>query len=164
MILRALEPSDLELLYTIENDPEMWNVGNANVPYSRYDLENYILSQQHDIHADKQVRLVVCKEDGKAVGLIDLFNYSVLHNRAEIGLAILSSEQGKGYAGEALSQIALYAHNTLHIHQLYCVVPEDNAASLAMLRKAGYCNETLLKDWLSTPEGYKDCIALFRIL
>lgn len=161
MNLRALEPSDLELLYTIENDPQLWNVGSANVPYSRYDLENYILSQQHDLYADKQLRLVIATDDGEAVGLIDLFNYSPRHHRAEIGLAILRSQRGKGYATEALHLLSSYAKETLHLHQLYSIVAADNHASLSMLRKAGYTNETLLPDWLSTPQGYKDSLLLF---
>jgi diamine N-acetyltransferase len=40
--LRAMEPEDLELLYQIENDREVWNVGVTNVPYSRYVLRTYI--------------------------------------------------------------------------------------------------------------------------
>ena len=36
--LRAIEPEDLDLLYRIENDRELWNVGTTNVPYSRYTL------------------------------------------------------------------------------------------------------------------------------
>ena len=32
--LRAMEPEDLELLYTIENDTQLWCVGTANVPVS----------------------------------------------------------------------------------------------------------------------------------
>ena len=30
--LRAMEPEDLDLLYTIENDTSIWNVGLTNVP------------------------------------------------------------------------------------------------------------------------------------
>ena len=33
--LRAMEPEDLDVLYEIENDAEMWHVGAVNVPYSR---------------------------------------------------------------------------------------------------------------------------------
>ena len=33
--LRAIEPEDLDLLYLIENDTRLWNVGTTNVPYSR---------------------------------------------------------------------------------------------------------------------------------
>ena len=36
MKLRAIEPEDLDLLYQIENNTELWQVGATNVPYSRY--------------------------------------------------------------------------------------------------------------------------------
>ena len=162
MNFRALEPTDLELLYTIENNPDLWDVGNCCTPYSRYDLENYILTQSHDLYADKQLRLVI--EADKPVGLLDLFNYSPAHNRAELGLAILTSERGKGYATAALKEFSTYAREKLHLHQLYTIVPADNAPSLAMLRTAGFSNEVLLPQWLHTTAGYKDCLALFKIL
>ncbi|MBO5586651.1 MAG: GNAT family N-acetyltransferase [Prevotella sp.] len=164
MTLRALEPQDLELLYTIENDREQWQVADTNAPYSRYDLENYILSQQHDVYADKQLRLVVCDDKGSGVGLVDLFNFSPANKRAELGLAILKSERGKGYANKALQLMSEYAKNTLHLHQIYCIVPEDNEVSLDMLHTASFIDDTLLKEWLATPEGYKNCYLLFKYL
>ena len=33
--LRAMEPEDLDALYRIENDRDVWDVGENNVPYSR---------------------------------------------------------------------------------------------------------------------------------
>lgn len=30
--LRAMEPEDLEVLYTIENDRSLWDMGTSNVP------------------------------------------------------------------------------------------------------------------------------------
>ena len=65
--LRALEPEDLDFLYSIENDAELWDVGNTNVPYSRFSLNNYLLSSSSDIYADKQVRLVMEDKDGTPV-------------------------------------------------------------------------------------------------
>ena len=164
MKLRALEPEDLELLYTIENDPAMWDVGASSVPFSRYDLREYILRQQHDIYADRQLRMVACNADGKAVGLVDLFNFSPPHLRAEVGYAILPQYRGRGYALEALNHLSVYAADTLRLHQLYAVVADDNTASADLLRKAGFSRETPLRDWLRTPSGYKSCLALFKIL
>ena len=57
--LRAIEPEDLDLLYRIENDRELWNVGTTNVPYSRYTLHDYLATSCDDIYADKQVRMVI---------------------------------------------------------------------------------------------------------
>ena len=31
--LRALEPQDLEIVYQIENDSDLWGCSNTNVPY-----------------------------------------------------------------------------------------------------------------------------------
>ena len=32
VVLRAMEPEDLDLLYQIENDTKLWNIGLTNVP------------------------------------------------------------------------------------------------------------------------------------
>ena len=70
--LRALEPEDLDVLYAIENDLDLWSVGYTTVPYSRYLLHDYIANSQCDIYADRQVRLVVEMEDGSdVVGIVD---------------------------------------------------------------------------------------------
>ena len=62
--LRAMEPEDLDLLYSIENDMVLWNVGTTNVPYSRYVLHDYIANSSCDIYADRQLRLIIENSDG----------------------------------------------------------------------------------------------------
>ncbi|MDR1654329.1 MAG: GNAT family N-acetyltransferase, partial [Prevotellaceae bacterium] len=57
IILRAVEPSDLEQLYLWENDPQLWTAGNTRNPYSRYALKQYIADFQKDIYESKQLRL-----------------------------------------------------------------------------------------------------------
>lgn len=159
--LSALEPEDLELLYTIENDAALWQVGTTNVPYSRYALRDYIANQQNDIYADRQVRFVIrLKPDGEAIGLIDLFNFSPEHSRAEVGIAILRRHQDKGYGAEALRMLLQYARETLHLHQVVCVVPAGNLPSLAIMRRCGFCHEAVLHDWLQTAEGWQDAVSM----
>lgn len=171
MTLTALEPEDLELLFTIENDQSQWSVSNANVPYSRYALQDYLISQNNDIYADKQVRLVVRVEEGeaspsggRAIGLADLFNFSPEHLRAEVGLAITPDEKGKGYGAEAMRLLTDYASRVLHLHNVYAVVPVDNAPSIAMLRACGFTDEMLLKQWLRCGEGWKDALFMQKLL
>ena len=82
--LRALEPEDLDLLYNIENDQSLWDVGNTNVPYSRYALHNYIAQTTGDIYQDGQVRLMIENEQSEVVGIADLVNFDARHQRAEL--------------------------------------------------------------------------------
>lgn len=171
MRLTALEPEDLELLYTIENNRSQWCVSNANVPYSRYALRDYIANQNYDIYADKQVRLVVrvgeegCKpSEMRAIGLVDLFDFSPEHLRAEVGIAIIAAEAGKGYGEEAMRQLTEYAAEVLHLHTVYAVVPVDNAPSVAMLRACGFSEEYVLNGWLRSNCGWKDALFMQKML
>jgi diamine N-acetyltransferase len=73
--LRALEPEDLGLLFTIENDPELWAVSPHLEPYSRFSLRKYIEEQPNDIFKTGTLRLIVCrKSDDKAIGIVDIFD------------------------------------------------------------------------------------------
>ena len=164
MKLRALEPEDLELLYTIENDAEHWDTSSTNVPYSRYALRDYLANQSNDIFIDRQVRLVIINDGGEAVGLIDLFNFCPEHQRAELGIAMLRRHRGKGYGTKAVAELIRYARDTMHLHQITAIVAEGNLPSRKLMSDAGFTKVAVLNDWLFTTEGYKNAILLQKIL
>lgn len=154
--LRAMEPEDLDMLYAMENDDTLWQVGNTNVPYSRYVLHDYIASATNDIYADGQVRLVVIAPSDETVGLVDVVNFSAAHRRAEVSIVIRSDCRRRGYALSALTQVASYALRVLHLHQLYAVIAASNEASLRLFAAAGYKQEATLRDWLYDGRDYTD--------
>lgn len=164
MKLRALEPEDLELLYTIENDAEHWDTSSTNVPYSRYALRDYLAHQSNDIFVDRQVRLVITTDEGDAVGLLDLFNFSPEHHRAEMGIALLRRHRGKGYGTKAVAELIQYARDTMHLHQIVAIVAEGNLSSRKLMSDAGFSKVAVLKDWLFTTEGYRNAILLQKTL
>ena len=55
MLLRPLEPEDLELLYSIENNEDLWNCSNADGPFSHYVLKKYI-AEAATIHECGELR------------------------------------------------------------------------------------------------------------
>lgn len=158
--LRAIEPEDLDVLYKIENDRALWNVGITNVPYSRYALHDYIASSAGDIYNDRQVRLMVENENSCVVGIIDIVNFDPRHRRAEVGIVIKNEHRGKGYAGEALRQIADYSLTVLHLHQLYALVDAENTASLRLFEKVGFQKGGELKDWLFDGRKYRKTVLM----
>jgi len=162
--LRAVEPEDLDLLYRIENDRLLWNVGTTNVPYSRYTLHDYIATSNDDIYADRQVRLIIEDADGQTVGLCDLVNFNPQHLRAEAGIVILCEYRRRGYAREAIAQLCRYAQTVVHLHQLYAVVSTANGEALGLFRKAGFDREAILRDWLFDGRSYHDAVLMQRIL
>ncbi len=162
--LRAMEPEDLDLLYRIENDVELWDVGTTSVPYSRYVLHDFLASSSGDIYTDKQLRLVVENEDAEVVGLLDLCHFDPKHLRSEVGMVIERPWRQKGYGLEALQQCIAYARRTLHLHQLYAVVSSDNEAALRLFAAAGFKSSACLSEWLFDGDGYRDAVVMQRTL
>ena len=60
--LRALETGDLDLLFSVENDPQFWEVSNTLAPYSRELLGQYLKNAHQDIFEAKQLRLVITEK------------------------------------------------------------------------------------------------------
>lgn len=157
--LRAIEPEDLELLYKVENDRSLWEVGTTNVPYSRFLLREFIANSTGDIYTDKQVRMMISVQD-TTIGMADLISFNPTHLRAEVGIMILKEYRQHGFALEALHQLALYAHHTLHLHQLYAYVSLENKSSLMLFEKAGFHQSCTMKEWLYDGKKYHDAAFL----
>src|SRR6188508_1815625 len=109
--LRALEPNDLEFVYAMENDQSIWEVSNTYTPYSRFLIRQYLENAHQDIYEAKQLRLAICSRDNlKAIGLIDLFEFDPKNNRAGIGILVQNAGfRNKGIGSEALELLIRYA-------------------------------------------------------
>ena len=162
--LRAIEPSDIDVLYQWENDAETWMVSNTQSPFSRFVLEQYITSSHQDIYSVKQLRLIICNEENKAIGSIDLFDFDPNHLRAGVGILIAEkADRKKGYASEALSLLMDYCFSVLNLHQLYCNITIDNEPSILLFQKHGFQITGMKKQWVRDGESFKDELLLQRI-
>ena len=213
--LRAVEPADVELLYTWENDPAVWAVSGTTEPFSREQIERFISRQLEggDLLRTGQLRLMIEvpepagaagtetagmetagtemagteteTEPGMAdeakvanpnrtarifrtfrtIGTLDLFEYDPLHGRAGLGILIYDrDDRCRGYAADAVERLCRYAREGLRMHQLWCNVGADNEASLGLFRKLGFREVGTKRDWLWTPDGYRDEVLLQKIL
>lgn len=155
--LRALEPTDLDFLYQIENNETFWTVSNTQKPFSRFILQQYLENSHQDIYQIKQLRLIVVENKSEnPVGMIDLFDFNPKHKRAGIGILIRPSAQNKGYASEALKLLINYTFKHLDLHQVYSNITEDNTTSIQLFRKAGFIETGLKKDWTYSNGEFKN--------
>ena len=162
--LRALEAEDVDLLYVWENDPAVWGVSGTLAPFSRHTLRRFLGEQRFDLYAARQLRLVVETLDGRAVGLVDLFEFEPVDLRAGIGILIHGAgDRGRGFASDALDVLCRYARQVLGLHQLWCSVAPDNAASLTLFRRAGFVECGRKREWRRTPDGWADELLLQKI-
>lgn len=160
VVLRAMEPEDLDLLYQIENDTKLWNIGLTNVPYSRYVLHDYIATSSGDIYTDKQVRLIIENEEHQTIGLVDIMNFNPQNRRAEMGIVVQEAFRQKGYGKDAIQKVMRYAKEILHLHQLYVVVNSSQKTTIGLFLRMGFKETSQLTDWLYDGEVYHDATLL----
>lgn len=165
IFLRALEPEDLEFIYSIENNEEIWEISNTQTPYSRFLIRQYLENAHQDIYEAKQLRLAICEKDGfTALGLIDLFDFDPVNQRAGVGIIIRNEEhRNKGVGKEALGLLIDYAFQRLQLHQLYANIDTGNVASITLFTNFGFEQIGVKKDWNRVDNQYKD-EALYQLI
>ena len=164
VILRALEPEDLDFIHEVENTEEFWEISATRVPYSRYLIKKYIQNSHRDIFDVKQLRLMICSLKGTSLGMIDVFDLDPKDRRAAIGILIVNEEdRGKGYGAEVITLISSYCFAHLGLHQVYANVTVDNLASIKLFEKCGFIKVGIKKDWVQINGKFKDEI-LYQLI
>lgn len=161
--LRALEPSDLETLYSWENNTHIWKVSQTMTPFSKHVLTQYLANAHQDIYTSKQLRLMIQKDE-KDIGTIELFDFEPTHLRAGVGIWIADeSEREKGFAKEALQLLVNYAFEQLQLKQVYCNISSNNKASINLFSGLDFMLVGVKKKWNKTQEGWQDELLFQRI-
>ncbi len=162
--LRGIEPEDIGFIMAIENNASFWHVSDTHNPYTRFDIEQYIITLEKDIYKAKQLRLII--EDSmrsKQLGIIDIYEFDAHNRRAGIGIILAEEAVGKGVAGKALDMIIEYSFSFLRLHQLYCTIGANNTNSLKLFRGRGFIETAIKKDWKFINGKFVDHLLLQRI-
>ena len=161
--LRALEPSDLEIMYDIENDKSLWVYSNTSSPFSKHTLKKFIEKSHLDILEHRQVRLVIY-DDCTSYGFIDLFDYDHISRKAGVGIVIFERFRSKGIGSLSLKLIEEYVLSHVPIHQLYANISSNNIESISLFKKNGYCEVGTKKDWIFYNNKFNDEVLFQKIL
>lgn len=165
LMLRALDPTDLDALYRWENDVDLWNTSATITPFSRKQLWDYIENYDGDIFRTRQLRLMIEEIHSKEViGTIDLYDFDPINNRANVGILIDKNYQGKGYGKMALDILENYCREYISLNQLVAVVATDNTLSLSLFRSLGYKEVGVMESWLKRGVQFCDAILFQKIL
>jgi len=159
-----MEPDDLDFLFDLENDPEVWNVSETTAPVSRNTLKKFIESSYLDITQTRQARfIIVSTEKNVSVGTIDLFDYDPINRRIGVGILIAKEYRGNHLAKKALNLAIDYCFNILFVHQVFCNIQKENKISLDLFRQLGFTIIGIKKEWYLSDSQWKDEYLLQKI-
>lgn len=155
--LRALEKRDLDFLYRLENDTDVWEVSGTITPYSKGVLKLYLENAHRDIYEVKQLRLAISNKNQEAIGLIDLYDFDPKNKRAGLGVIVADKkDRNKGVGAEAIALLSNYAFTTLGLHQIYANILQDNKSSIGLFEKLGFEKIGVKKDWIFSNNSFKN--------
>ena len=161
--LRCAEPEDAGQIFLWENDRDIWRVSGTHVPYSRFQIEQFLLGN-NDLASQKQLRLMIdLNETGASIGCIDIFDYDSFNGRAGLGILVDKAFRQQGYAKAALALCIEYLFHDVMLHQVYCSIDETNTESQQLFTEQGFVLCGMRKDWIKTAEGYLDVFDYQRI-
>ncbi len=148
ILLRAVEPEDVDYLFRNENNPEIWELSNTITPFSKNTLLDYAKSI-HDIFAQKQFRFMIhLKTENKVIGMVDLFDFDFINSRVGLGIIITDlNERNKGFAEESINLVINYSKKTLFLNQLHCSIFSNNISSIKLFSKLGFQYIGTRKKW-----------------
>ncbi len=161
--LRAVEPEDADLMYEAENDEAAWEYSDYLAPLSHELLRQYAFTYDADPLRSGQLRLII-EQNNTPIGILDLFEISPRHLRADTGIYILPCFRGKGWGTKALEAAKDFCRKRLGLHQLTASVAISNQSAKKAYEKAGFTTTGIRQEWLRTPDGYQDIYLLSTLL
>lgn len=136
--IRKTRETDIDLILHWENDPALWPVTDDAGPFSREEIEIFVL-RSRSLEHDKQERWILEDETGRSVGCIDLFDYEENEQSCGIGVVIPSpNDRRKGYALSGIRQLLSKVKKETSVHRLHCMIFPDNLASIRLFEKLGF--------------------------
>ena len=145
LILRALQPSDLDDLYEYASDPEIdhyvpWE-HYKNIEEARENLNEFLEEYQKDGLGAWGIEHCAGK---KLIGIINTSIPHRINRRVEIGYTIARAYWGQGYATEAVQALIQFGFEKMELVRIEAVVLPENLASSRVLEKSGMQFEGVL--------------------
>jgi [ribosomal protein S5]-alanine N-acetyltransferase len=157
LLLRQIQPNDVEALYAIFSDEEAMQFYGREPHRSLDDTDELIRRIQAHYAWRESIRWGIMFQGEDAVlGLCSFRHFDEGFHRAEMGYALHRAFWGKGIMFEAMSAILTYGFTELGLHRVEAIIDSANERSKALLRKLGFTYEGNLRQRYSFLDQFED--------
>jgi [ribosomal protein S5]-alanine N-acetyltransferase len=138
LLLREIVSTDIEKVFEGLSHPDV--IKQYGVSYKTLDATKEQMDwYAHMIKEDEGRCWAICSLDNtEFYGVITLPFWKKEHRKAELGYWLLPQYWRQGFVTEAAETVIKYAFSEMGIHRLMAEVEDDNAASIASLKKLGF--------------------------
>ena len=164
LFLRPLTMDDLDFVFAHFSHPDVYRYLMDEPPLTSQAEAGEIIQSYAEPEGKSYNRwLVVRKTDGARMGTCGFHRWDRRQRRTDIGYDLGSTFWGQGYMSEALQAMLVVAQEQMHVHRVDAMVYVGNEPSLRLLRRAGFEQEGVLRDYFYWQGQYYDHALLARL-
>jgi len=148
LVLRQARPGDVQRLFQVAQDEDVMCYFGTEPFESEQQALDAIDWQQRIWAEGTGVRWVITEPDHDAfIGDVGYFKFERQHRRAEVGYLLEKAYWRRGLMTEAMTAVLDYGFVSMGLNRVEALVDPRNAASVGLLRKLGFVQEGLLRDY-----------------
>lgn len=154
--LRGPRVEDGDILYELSADLDSWEQRRADPPrpLSRVEFDAKLAADQ----SSPDGVLFVIEAGGAVVGRCAAFHIDRYARTAELGIALLAAERGKGYGTDALRVLVAFLFERWNLRRVHLMTLASNLAGQACYRKIGFVEEGRQREHAFVSGHYEDMI------
>jgi len=149
LILRQMTLEDSDFVFQHFSDPAVCRYLMDEPPVTEYaqaqEIIRFFLEPEEKTH---NRWLVVRKSDHRSIGTCGFHKWDKRYFRAEIGYDLSPSCWGQGYMMEALRAVISSGFERMRLNRIDALVYIENDRSTQLLRRLGFKQEGVLRDYL----------------
>jgi len=148
LLLRRMEPSDLEAVYFLRSNEEVMRYIDKERATSMGEAQALMDRLCGSIDNNEAITWAMALKEapGQLIGHIGLWRVDKAHHRAEIGYTLHPGHWNKGLMKEALQEVIRYGFEDMRLHSIEAHINPGNAASEKILENAGFVAEAYFRE------------------
>lgn len=163
VVLRAPVPADMPVLTAMRNDAALQRRLMAQPrPNDAARVQDWLNRRLGDPHG---LFFVIAEAtDDRAVGFVQLTGMDPVHGRADLGIALVATAQGRGYGRQAIELLEAHARDVFGLRKIGLRVLVENEAAFKLYRKLGYREVGVLAEDFYHGGAYHDVRVMEHLL
>lgn len=166
LILRKIEISDLNDLYEIYSNENLYKFKPGNAKKNIDTVKNIIFHFERDFNKKKTIFLGIYLDDHskKLVGVAEIFDVDDKVELVTIGYTLNESYWGKGIATKTVKLLLEYLFSEIDVNRVQAYVMPENVKSQKVLTRNSFIKEgTIRQGYIWTGKGRID-LELYSVL
>jgi RimJ/RimL family protein N-acetyltransferase len=163
VVLRGWRESDLDVLCELRNDVELQSQLIARARGSDLTkVRQWLRVRGADEHG--LLLVIADRDDDRALGYLQLQGITGIDRRAELGICLHRTAQGRGVGTESLRLLEPYLRDIWAIRKIFLQVRAENVRAISCYERVGFERCGLLREHVFADGAYRDVVLMERFV